>query len=712
MKKILIVVIGIFSGIALGLGVFGMTLLFSPDESRVSAPEEDIRLENIAPPPTLDENEPLFTLPPQTQPETEPETEPPAPTVQALPEKEPEKKPEKKPENRPSASDQVDGVSFRDAAATVYATAACNVRTGPNVHAASLGKLKKGEPIKQLAIGDNGWIRIQYEDRQAYAYGEYLSEKRPASQPPADESVNFEKVSQTVYSTGSVNVRSGPGKTYKAIGYLKEGYSAKRIGIGDNGWSKIIYEGKDGYVFSEYLTTEKPSDSETTEPSETQKPEASEPTRPEQTTPPETTVPETKPAETKPSQSEVTYETVNESVTATDSIHVRSGPGKNYKAIGYLQPGTSVRRVGIGSNGWSKILYENDIAYASSQYLKVSKPSSDPGKPPKPTPPKPAKPDKEEPDQPTYEKVAQMVYATDQVHVRRQPDIDADSLGTLNLGDSIQRVGIGSNGWSQVVYKETVAYVSSRFLSTEEIEIPDYGDTTTPGFPTPNSPFIYQYWEQDDVIPYAMFEPADSGDEPLPLIISLHGASEVGKGRQFLESRFLVKEFREWEYTGLKPINAYVVCPQLTGKYNAGTWNTPMAADLIFDLIESLKKDYDIDTNRIILEGHSMGAQGALYIAADSRASFSAVIVLDAYDPGVDLTNITSEVRGYTSDPLVHPQSKHYHDYMKELFNSTFQKENWFVVKSASHDSLPKAVFTMDKDHDKQSDTITWLLAQ
>ena len=95
MKKILIVVIGIFSGIALGLGVFGMTLLFSPDESRVSAPEEDIRLEDIAPPPTLDENEPLFTLPPQPQPETAPETEPPAPTVQALPEKKPEKKPEK-----------------------------------------------------------------------------------------------------------------------------------------------------------------------------------------------------------------------------------------------------------------------------------------------------------------------------------------------------------------------------------------------------------------------------------------------------------------------------------------------------------------------------------------------------------------------------------------------------------------------------------------
>ena len=49
---------------------------------------------------------------------------------------------------------------------------------------------------------------------------------------------------------------------------------------------------------------------------------------------------------------------------------------------------------------------------------------------------------------------------------------------------------------------------------------------------------------------------------------------------------------------------------------------------------------------------------------------------------------------------------------MSKVFGDVFPKENWFILKGSTHDSLPKAVFTMDKDKDKQSDMIAWLLAQ
>ena len=692
----MIVLIGIFSGITLGLVLFALTQIGGSEPA--PAPEETVLMQEVPAPPTVAPTEP--TVPAQTEAEETvsqipEETVSPAPTVSPLSDREPQSEPAEKP--------QSSQVSFRTAEATVYATASCNVRSGPSVKDDAIGKLKKGQAVKRLAIGDNGWVRIHFENWEAYVYGEYLSEKAPADHQPSDNTVSYEKVSEIVYSTASVNVRSGPGKNYKAIGYLMEGDSTKRIGIGDNGWSKIIYEQKEAYVCSEYLTTQVPS----TKPSAPKETVPSE--NPQQ---PEPTQPSPKP--TEPAAQEDTYRTVDETVKATDSIHIRSGPGKNYKAIGYLQPGHSIRRVAIGDNGWSKVIYEDQIAYASSQYLTaIHQEASNPQetvpvrKPQEEVPQYPS--DNQEPD---YEKVAEMVYATELVNVRQKPDTGSKSLGKLECGESVQRIGIGNNGWSKVVYREAVAYVKSDYITTEEPVAPDFGETTTPGFPTPNSPFIYQYWAEEGRLPYAMFVPVSAGDTPLPLIISLHGASEVGKNREFLESRFLTQVFREWEYTGLSEINAYVVCPHLTGEGHPQSWNRKESADQLFDLISTILENFPIDENRIILEGHSMGAQGALYMAADQRADFSAVVVLDAYDPGVDIGKIDAVVRGYTSDFEKYPESRHYYDYMKKAFGDTFQKENWFVIKDASHDSLPRAIFTMDRDHDKQSDLITWMLAQ
>lgn len=84
------------------------------------------------------------------------------------------------------------------------------------------------------------------------------SEESVEETKPEKPAVKFTDVEETVYATSSVNVRKGPSTDYDKIGSLSYGDSVKRIGVGDNGWSKVIYKDQEAYISSNYLTTKKP----------------------------------------------------------------------------------------------------------------------------------------------------------------------------------------------------------------------------------------------------------------------------------------------------------------------------------------------------------------------------------------------------------------------------------------------------------------------
>ena len=71
---------------------------------------------------------------------------------------------------------------------------------------------------------------------------------------------------------------------------------------------------------------------------------------------------------------EAGYTEVNETVYAVTAVNIRSGPGTNYSRLGLLEAGASIQRIAIGSDGWSKVMYNGQAAYIFSQYLTTSKP--------------------------------------------------------------------------------------------------------------------------------------------------------------------------------------------------------------------------------------------------------------------------------------------------------------------------------------------------
>ena len=72
----------------------------------------------------------------------------------------------------------------------------------------------------------------------------------------------FTDCNETVYATGTVNLRNGAGTSFEKVGSLNTGDSVTRTGIGTaeaEGWSRIqLSDGSIVYVSNQYLSTTKP----------------------------------------------------------------------------------------------------------------------------------------------------------------------------------------------------------------------------------------------------------------------------------------------------------------------------------------------------------------------------------------------------------------------------------------------------------------------
>ena len=193
-----------------------------------------------------------------------------------------------------------------DEALTVTCTK-LNLRCGPGTGYSIIGSLERGDTVRRTCVMDNGWSQILYNGEPAFCSSSYLTPVRFGSADEAQE-----------VTSNTLNVRSGPGTMWNVVGKYELGDAVRRIGVGTNGWSKIVYNGTTAYCHSSYLD-------------------------------------------------DVTFKTVNQTVYVKGtSVNVRNGACKEFTKIGTLKYAQAVKRIGIGSNGWSKIIYNGQTAYCSS----------------------------------------------------------------------------------------------------------------------------------------------------------------------------------------------------------------------------------------------------------------------------------------------------------------------------------------------------------
>lgn len=219
--------------------------------------------------------------------------------------------------------------------------------------------------------------------------------------------------------------------------------------------------------------------------------------------------------------------------------------------------------------------------------------------------------------------------------------------------------------------------------------------------------FACEYVLSEEYMPYALYTPSSANpNEPSNLIVWLHGSGEVGAWYEDFLSRGINKVINDWTLEGF---NAYVLCPQLYSKWNTNQWNTETCANNLQVLLDLIIEKYNINTNNIIIGGHSLGGYGAEYMAWKFPQYFSKAVVMSGYDAGIPHNEILIPVIGYVGATAAgeHNGSERY---MLNAFAYDFGAENVHHL-IASHGGLPSVAFNEDLDGNNRSDLIEWMFA-
>ncbi|MGN0294637.1 MAG: SH3 domain-containing protein [Lachnospiraceae bacterium] len=199
----------------------------------------------------------------------------------------------------------------------VAAVSDVNVRSGPGIDYDKEGSLSGSETATMTGICSNEWIRIDFNGDSGYVSMNYLtalndevslsalldqvqalesggneagseeesgSEESSAddssagdnsessaddssessadgnSESSVDESGESNEEGQAAWAITDVNVRTGPKASYGVLGYLAKGQSIRVLDSSDAWWWKVEFNGQEGYISAQYLTTEKPAE--------------------------------------------------------------------------------------------------------------------------------------------------------------------------------------------------------------------------------------------------------------------------------------------------------------------------------------------------------------------------------------------------------------------------------------------------------------------
>lgn len=131
-------------------------------------------------------------------------------------------------------------VSLVTKVATVNASA-LRLRSGPSTSHATISFASSGDYV--MIIGKTGsWYRVNYNLKQGYMHESYLKTYLAK---------NVE-LGYGVVTADKVNLRSGPGTSYRSVAQASTGEKAYIIGFNKQ-WYKVIYKDLICYIRSDYL---------------------------------------------------------------------------------------------------------------------------------------------------------------------------------------------------------------------------------------------------------------------------------------------------------------------------------------------------------------------------------------------------------------------------------------------------------------------------
>ena len=135
------------------------------------------------------------------------------------------------------------------------ATVGVNIRSGASTTATILGGLYRGQTVSAVS-SSHGWTKINFAGSTAYVASRYLTKGKDL---PAPKKIGAGAVKIT---TTALNLRTGPGLSYRVIKVLKDGAKVTMTGKTARGWAQLVSGKSAGWSSMQYLansTTGRPA---------------------------------------------------------------------------------------------------------------------------------------------------------------------------------------------------------------------------------------------------------------------------------------------------------------------------------------------------------------------------------------------------------------------------------------------------------------------
>ncbi|PEY42274.1 mannosyl-glycoprotein endo-beta-N-acetylglucosamidase [Bacillus cereus] len=299
--------------------------------------------------------------------------------------------------------------------ATVDATN-LNIREQPTTQSKVVGKVKQGTTLQVLGK-EKEWAKISHDGKEGYVSLQFLKMKlsNPTVETKQQPTINGGQKETGVVTVPRLNVRNSPVLGNSIVGHVTKNEKVTVLGKA-NGWAKIEYKGKEGYVSLEFLKFEEAVQ--------------------------KIVAPQTH-------QQAIIHNSTQErgTITAT-SLRVRSAANTNSAILGNLKNGEKVTILGK-ANGWAKISYKGNEGYISLEFVKVES-----GK------------QEEKPGNITNGVQENGTITATSLRVRSAANTNSAILGNLKNGEKVTILGKG-NGWAKISYKGNTGYISLEFVKLE-----------------------------------------------------------------------------------------------------------------------------------------------------------------------------------------------------------------------------------------------------
>lgn len=148
---------------------------------------------------------------------------------------------------------------------TIKATDVVNIRSSDSETADIISKTARGDEFKQLEALANGWSKIEYNGGVAYVKTEFfevvgeetveIENEDVAKESTADNTVKSTDTGKMTVSD-TVRLREKQSTDSEVLAMIYSGSTVNVVEQYANGWAKVEYNKKTGYIKSEFLSKE------------------------------------------------------------------------------------------------------------------------------------------------------------------------------------------------------------------------------------------------------------------------------------------------------------------------------------------------------------------------------------------------------------------------------------------------------------------------